>query len=386
MKIRAIICVILFLACIAIPIAAINHVPGKVSVNENRYLATFPRLFDENGKFVAKGLRGGIESWLNDNIGFREYFASLYGNVKYRVFHDSPSSRVEIGRDGWFFYTLDDNLKIADGSYPLSDSDIEKIAEVQTQISEFYRKQGVDYVLALPPSKVSVYPEHIASGKFAVRETPVDKVSQYLMENTQVKVIPLKDALLAAKEEGQVFFKTDSHWNETGAYAGYQEIVRKMNQYGVAQGGPAEVEFVPGAYRGEFSAMFGDEDMLGEEDALESEITNQMATKVEAGEWFDQLQEIKVRHNVRTPSFIYSNVEYNGKKALMYGDSKFGQWNLPELLAENFNEFTFIWSYDMNNEFVEAYKPDVVIYEMTERYLSTLPEYNAHIYMEGLAQ
>ena len=65
--------------------------------------------------------------------------------------------------------------------------------------------------------------------------------------------------------------------------------------------------------------------------------------------------------------FIRMPTNANKLKALFWGDSMFGSWNATELLAENFNEFTYVWNYNISEELLQATDPDVVFLEMTER-------------------
>ncbi len=196
----------IFLAMLYLPLVFINHIPNKVSELEKRSLANFPVFSTHEGK-LASGIRSSFENWLNDNIGFRDLFVSVYSNIQYNIFGRSPNSMVELGKDGWMYYTQDRNLKIASGEYVLLQKELESILKQQQRINDKLKSQGIEYVLVLPPSKVSIYPEYIRSGDYQVRETPVDQLAQYIQTHSDIKVIPLKQALLEAKKEGQVFLR-----------------------------------------------------------------------------------------------------------------------------------------------------------------------------------
>lgn len=370
-NIQNIIIIISFILLVAMPVLTINRVTGKVSEAENRYLAKFPEILNEQGQ-LADGLKSGLENWLSDNIGFREQFMKLSTRINYHILKKSPSDKVEIGRDGWFFYTLDDNMKIANGTYPLTEETLAKIALQQEKIKDKLESQGIDYVLILPTSKVSIYPEYIKNGNYLVRRTPVDILADYLQTHTDVKVIRLKDALLDAKRDQQVYFKTDTHWNGQGAYVGYQTVINKLNDFGFSNTKPVKVNLSPVPYRGEFSAMMGDINLLPVEQNFSPEIINPKAKEITSGRLFDIISSIKMNYNIQTPSYLYENPYVQGEKVLMYGDSMFGAWNLPQLFAENFNQFTYIWSYDIQQEVIDAVKPDIVFYEMAERFLNSM--------------
>ncbi|WP_018212331.1 DHHW family protein [Desulfitobacterium hafniense] len=370
--------VLLFIMVLILPILTINRISGVMSKSENRYLAEFPQIFNADGE-LAEGLKNSTENWLNDNIGFRELFVKLYSNFNYHFLGRSPNERVEIGSEGWLYYTRDNNLKIAAGTYPLSLQDLEKIKNHQEKVQEYFNDQGIEYVLILPPSKVSIYPEFIRSGDYSVRNTPDDIVAEYLLQNSNIKVIKLKDDLLKAKSNEQVFFKTDTHWNESGAYIGYQTIIKELNRFGLTDSKPISVNMVPSTYKGEFAAMMGDQNLLKAEYTQESEIPLAKAQKITNGNVYDTIEKIKKKYNLKKPCYIYSNPSVQGKKVLMYGDSMFGVWNMPELLAENFPEFTYMWTYNIQQETIDTVKPDIVFYEIAERFIDQIHTKNIRL-------
>lgn len=369
-----IIYIVAFCLMLALPIVTINRVPGKVSVTEKRNLAVFPELFDSEGH-VADGIKESFETWLGDNIGFRSAFMDLAAEIKVKLLNQSTTDRVEIGRDGWYFYTMDHHLDIARGTYPNFDETVlERICRLQEKIQEKLEAKGIEYVLVLPPSKASIYPEYISSGDYSVTRTPVDMLADYLEENTDITVVRLKQTLLDAKQTGQVYFKTDTHWNDYGAYAACTKIADDLARKGLIPDGENTVTFDEGEYVGEFSGMMGSDDVLGAEPCPKSTIANATAEKVMTGETYEKLSEIVRAHNINNPFYYYVN-QANGAAptALVFGDSMFGSWNVTEQLAEHFSELTFVWDYNIYADIIESVQPDVVIYEMVERFLNQLP-------------
>ncbi|MFN8461674.1 MAG: hypothetical protein U0X93_07900 [Anaerolineales bacterium] len=58
----------------------------------------------------------------------------------------------------------------------------------------------------------------------------VDQVIAYLRANGKQQVIDLRPALLAAKSERQVYYATDTHWNDYGAYIAYSAIMNELRK------------------------------------------------------------------------------------------------------------------------------------------------------------
>lgn len=371
-SIYKIIFLFLFAVAIIVPIATMDFVGGKYSSIEQRNLAGFPiTKNNETGKLDVS--RDSIQDWLSDNIGLREQMLKLCVNFKYTFLGQSTSEKIIIGKDGWLFYTLDNNTKIATGEYPLTDENLKTIAENQQAISDYYKSIGSKYILMLTPSKVSIYPEYLPFGDSAVDETPVDILANYLRENTDIIVYNSKDALLEAKNngEGQLYLKTDTHWNEKGAYYVYKGLHQVMSDNGILDDEPIQPEFAEGEYKGEFSFMMGDLDILPAEQVPVAS-WNAQATEVKEGELYELVQQKENQYGSHQGANLFSN---QNKKltAQIYGDSQIEVVRkIPQMLAEHFSTFV---KYSVRNVSVsvdEAVKPDVVIFSCSERYINPL--------------
>lgn len=366
--------IVVFALMLALPIVTMNRIPGKISETEKRYLATFPTVFDGEGH-LSSGLKNGFETWLGDNLGFRDDFMKIAANIKLKLFHQSTSEQVEIGRDGWYFYTPDSNLDIARGEYPNFDEGIlQTICREQEMIRDKLAAQGIEYALILPPSKASIYPEYISSGEYEVTKTPVDMLADYLEEHSDIKVIRLKDALLEAKENEQLYYKTDTHWNQQGAYVAYQKIIKDMNSWGLCSSELEDVTFVPSYFTGEFGAMLGYEGVLAEEQTAHAILAQRDATECLSGETYDRLSNAVIGEGIPTQFHLYANEKsVDDASVLLFGDSMMAERedpSLAELLAENFFAFTYVWDYGVRQSIIDAVQPDILLYEMTERHLN----------------
>jgi hypothetical protein len=370
---------------ISAPLLCVNRINGKISVTENRQLASFPKVVDEVTGGLSKDFRKGFTAWINDNIGFREFFVKMNAKINYDLLKTSPNSSVRVGKDGWFFFTGDYNLKIASGEYPLTKETLVAIKNEQESIQKALKEKGIEYVLVLTPSKASIYPEKIDGSNFSVRETPIDIVEKYLKENTTIKVINTKDALLKAKEEGQqVFNKTDTHWNETGAYIGYKYITDQLNKWNIINSSPVKINQVPSTFKGEFSAMMGDVSLLPLENVNSTEIVSPNATEIQNKEVLDLIN-IEQRNDnfTKNGQHIYTNPSQKDKRILMYGDSFFGSWKIKELFAESCSELTYVWSDSIKGKVVDKVKPDIVLFERTERYITSLSKQADQVLLYG---
>ncbi len=367
--------VVVFAILIAMPLIFSDKVGGKVSTNENRQLSYFPSLVDENGNLSFKGFPSAFEQWINDNVGFREGIVKLDSYIDYHVFNTASNDRIRIGKDGYNFYAWDNNLDIPKGTYPINDAVLEKIKVNQERIQRALKAKGIEYVLVLTPSKASIYPEKIKGANFEVTRTPIDIVADYLKENTTILVINTKEALLQAKDEKNVYFKTDTHWNEEGAYEVYKQIINELNEKQIISSKPVQVDLVEGTYKGEISAMLGNYNLFDAEKINKTVIRNAKAVNVDNPNLMGLADTVQVGHNLLPGRHYFAkNDSINEKDVLIYGDSFFGSWNINQLLSENFSKLSFIWSDYIKNEIVDTVKPKILVFERTERFINTLAQ------------
>lgn len=362
--------IIIFLSAITLPFIFSDKAGGKISVSENRYLAPFPNFINPDFD-QADGIRKGLENWINDNAGFRAQIKKLQSYFDIRIFHVSPSSRVHIGTGGWYYFTDDNNIEIAKGTYPLTQDLLERIKENQVSIQQALKKKGIEFAIVLAPSKVSVYPEYLG-GDFVVQKTVIDIVSDYLLKNTTIPIINTKPDLLRAKNSELVYFKTDTHWNDAGAYIGYRSVINAFNSLGIIHSSPIDISTVPSTYKGDLSIMMGDEDLFPPEPYQATQIINPNAVKIESGYDFRKMQSLMLLNNTEYNFDIYENPKAEKKKLLIFGDSFFRFWKMKEMLAENFSNLDFIRAFDIRNNLIEQVKPDIVLLEVTERDINIL--------------
>lgn len=352
---------------------------GKVSEAQNRTLASFPDVKSDDMTFEK--FTDEFENWCNDNVGFQNEYNKLY--TRFNTSLNIPTNdRVHFGKDGFYFYTVANSVRIATGEHIISDEKLQLIAENQQEISDYYKKNGKEYYLVLVPSKASVYPEKIRGGNFEVTETTVDKIEKYLIENTDVKVINVKNALLESKEQGNlVYMKTDTHWSVDGAYVAYNAIMDRMISDGIIE---YKADFSPefsisNTAQGDLSKMIG-------ENALAPEKIS-VANWQKNFEYDDKSEKYTAISNTLTLLDKTTNVEIarnekryvnptdgiNPQVLQIYGDSLYlDPTQINQFFAENFKTVQYLRVRSVCQSLDEAVEPNIVIFSVFERYAENL--------------
>lgn len=383
MKAVRVIFVVLFCVLIIIPILT-SDFSKTYSDLESRFLTKFPDVRKSNGElnydfFSQYGNR------FADHIGFRDQMIGIYSEVMVNGFGLSSSPKIEFGKDGWMFFANERNIEIGTGSYMLSDNELKRIADNQQMISDYYKSIGKDYVLIFTPSKASVYTEYVF-GNYAPGETMIDQVTDYLLENTDVKVINVKDTVIDNKDKGLLYLKTDTHWSQLGTYYAYLDIVDKLNAYGFDIGETIEPEFEPLNVSGEFSHMLGKNGLLSDEkvynavwDSKTESFINDGNPEIKAITDFNSNVTF-MSANTYQPEMFVNKEAQSEMKMLTYVDS---MWRpdrgLPKYLSENLSELVYTRMRTIDYRVDKLYDADVIVWSITERYIPPLAGKACHL-------
>ncbi len=281
---------------------------------------------------------------------------------------------VVVGLDGHLHYeeTLPDYL----GTNRLSQSEIDGYVGYMKAKAERIHAVSPDteiiYVIA--PNHLTVYPETAPERLAKERAGGESKLDQLLaaFENIDyVKFIDLKTPLLEAKKTApfRLYNKTDTHWNELGAYYAYSEIMKYVSEkFPAAAPDPlgAFNVYTADADGGDLANFLGVDLSAVKEHGVYVRAKNGLQSGIVkdhsmnfANAWFSDMHEFRIGKE-GLPSMI------------MYRDSF--STNLMSFLAEKFSysRFAPMWEYPEELDLYEEIKPDYIIYEFVERNLGGL--------------
>lgn len=199
--------------------------------SEKRMLASKPELSIQN----IESYPSLYETYYNDHLPFRNALITLNSRIQKNVYMTSSVDKVQYGKDGWFFYmnNIDgETLSIWRGDNLLSEEQMAKIAENLIQTRDQLRMRGTEFILFIGPNKERIYSEFVPDYMGEMAEPNVtEQLVAYLRENTDIPIIFPAEELLAAKEQFpdiELYYKTDTHWNDVGAYIGTRLLLQEM--------------------------------------------------------------------------------------------------------------------------------------------------------------
>jgi len=338
------------------------------SMVEKRTFAKMPHL-SFNTKSIKRFLPG-LDAYYQDHFGFRNRLILLHQKIERLLHGKGDAPRVIFGRNGWLYFAGE--YSIREMRRPFTAAELFQWKTFLEKRRDILARKGVLYIFVVAPDKDTIYPEFVPlfySRPYA--KSCLDQLVDYMRENSDLRILDLRPALLTEKKEGQLYFKGDTHWTPLGAYVGYREIMRAIEtKYPSAQAFPFN----------RFSGPFNSGDDLicmlnmgnGEspgEDAL-APPPNPIAER-------------KYLPDALNPALLIGWPDYpddkkpfsrkcpDGKlRALIFHDS-FGV-GLQPFFSATFARTTYVW--DEPDEkllmhYLDLEHPDVVIEEWVERFL-----------------
>lgn len=221
----------LFVAMICLPLLCFNHVDGKFSAIENKTLTSKPELYLEDGSINTSYI-SQFESYFNDNVGLKEEALAANILVKYKLFGVLDIPNWLLGEDDNFFYTTGgEDILTYTGQNAYQEETIASMAENLGYMNKYFEQQGCTTYNMFIPNKEAVYSELYNQDIYNAGTGHLDSLEKYILENTDMNVINVKDAMIARKDE-QLYYKAydASHWNMNGAFVGYQELMQEIQK------------------------------------------------------------------------------------------------------------------------------------------------------------
>ena len=170
------------------------------------------------------------ETHYDDEFPIKRLGTNLWAALDYQLFNEGRPG-VVVGEDQWLFSDEEFDA-IAGGEHNLQ----ENLALVRG-VQETLRQQGSRLVLAIVPAKTRLYPEHI--GEHTPARLHRDLYQRFHQHVAQAGIVApdLLTPLQQAKQRGQVFLRTDTHWTPLGA-----EVVAQQLSQSIARQAPLNVE------------------------------------------------------------------------------------------------------------------------------------------------
>jgi len=224
--------VIVFFVLALVPLVLFDHGgPGRLSAYGQLARAPFP------DKFTPHVFRR-MGDWFEDRLGLRNLLVEIGAQLNLGILRVSTNRNVLIGNDGWLFWS-DYEKKPAvmmldvQGELRLQSTEIRSINSNLHSIADAFARCGKTALITIAPNKQSIYGENLLP-ESKVFPSRLDDLLGKLDLSARSIILDAREPLRRAKgtQRLPLYFKTDTHWNELGAFEVYREIVQRLERVG----------------------------------------------------------------------------------------------------------------------------------------------------------
>jgi alginate O-acetyltransferase complex protein AlgJ len=269
--------------------------------------------------------------------------------------------KVIVGKDDWLFLDNDSNgfLRQYVGELKLSDQQLDEWQELlETRIARL-SELGARYHFLVVPENPTVYPQMLPDGIIGAEERTVQQLMRRLAASgSDARLIYPLEELVDESSRRRVCRKTDTHWTDFGAFVGYRSIVREIeNEVPIHEVSEEELYFFEAKLLGDLGYKLG----IG---AVPEPCTGYLYSRAKG--LYDNCID---SHG----SLIITECDYAPPtKCMVFGDS--ACHGMLACLAQTFGRMVFVHSPTLDFDLIASERPDVVISEMTERFLIMVPD------------
>jgi alginate O-acetyltransferase complex protein AlgJ len=275
-----------------------------------------------------------------------------------------------VGHGGWLFLMDQQSATEYQRSAPLNRKTLASLQIDLDQLNSELSSQGKTLLVVICPDKSTIYPQFVP-GEIQPFDQPtrLDQFTSYMRSHGQARVLDLRPALTAGAASDDVYYKTDTHWNDLGAYYGYLEILRALSS-----------DYPALSARLALAATYVPTQRIQETTDLPRIMglyPFQETGASRAVDVLEPIQTIPVKTENGLVVRLSTNPNLDLPKLLILHDSFYD--SLAQYIEPSFSQVTAVpygsGAEALFSEWIKAEAPDVVIIERAERTLELLPRY-----------
>lgn len=212
-----IIFLLIFFVILFIPMSNIDTKTEK-SEKENRMLANFKPFIYKNKINFSFG--NDFDNWFNDRFYLRKFILKSYSDIKYAIAQNYyyPQKGLIDKKHKMLFnlWYKGMNEKIIKRNFPYLET-----------LNEFCRNNNIKLYILIVPEKEFIY--NIPIDESSKNYNNID-LFKYINQYSDIKIsYPLRE-LQQKSKENLVYFKTEHHWTDDGAFVGYRSLMQNIKK------------------------------------------------------------------------------------------------------------------------------------------------------------
>lgn len=295
-------------------------------------------------------------SYFDDHYLLHQQQVDVLNLVRFHLLHETTFPNVLIGKQDWLYYTGENNIAEFECVIPFTSKELRAVRSRVLDWNEQLEEGGIRFYIVIAPNKETIYPQYLPDRiKPGVNACRIDQVMREL-QTTQLSVLDLRAAMQTAALNSQVYYRTDTHWNAAGALLASQEILALLKEDFPQLTLPSIND-----YQEETQPFSGD---LAGFLPADGRFVEQAVSLVPI------LQPRALLEEGADRSIVSSIPGSALPRVLIFRDS-FTDALIP-FLSEHFSRVVYGFSFIVDLDLVDREKPDIVIFELAQRYLTVL--------------
>lgn len=208
-----------FFALLFVPMLQISD--AEKSTQENRMLAIYKPLLKD--KKINLNFGKDFEAWFSDRFWGRDELIMVYYKIK-KINKYIMTTKASKLKNDWYF---NDN--------ELSTLTISEKQKVQYKkniqyLLQFCKENNIKCYMEIVPAKIYYAKDGLINNKLKEYNDTLPQFIKYIKESLDFEIIYPLDELKEASKSNYVYFKTDHHWTDWGAYIGYQALLKQLKK------------------------------------------------------------------------------------------------------------------------------------------------------------
>ena len=358
-KVRNYIFLFIFIFMLFIPTISYFFLKGYINETntEKRTLAKKPELTFANIAEYPKE----FESYFNDNLAYRNSIFNMWRNINYSVFDESLDNRVTVGKDNnnetWLFYSNrsdGDEMSFIDGRKIYSPNEMKATSDRIKNETEKLKNRNIELFYIMIPNKSTVYSDYLPKS-VDVKQDAFTDMYKYLKKDGVNNIYYPIDLLKNESQSQETYYRTDTHWNDFGAYVSFDSVLKDIYNYQVFD----NISIKPGftnKFKGDLHGFMGITSELKDNDITVSYPNSDCIS-------------LDVTQTEHGPVEVYENSKYSINETLLLVGDSFSKAAIKPLTAAYKKVVrVYLNTTSYTNDFLKEYKPDKVFLIGVERY------------------
>ena len=278
---------------------------------------------------------------------------------------------VHVGRDGWLFLTGGSNRVMEQYGHGLGRWwRLRAWARLIEARAARAARLGIRSTTLIVPEKLSVYDNLAGALAYDPGRAPTRALARRLARNAAY--VDLLQPFRAARDGAPLYLRTDTHWSVEGYLLAYRELMRALGAVP-----PPEIGARP-RFEAERLMDLGEKVPGQPRETVSHLVIQRAAERVHAGALVEAYEAEGRASALHTGAHVvYRNADpgIDRRRLVLFGDSyaHFTPIMLTGLLAESFAEVHFVWSSSFDWDYIERVRPDLLVFELAERFLARVP-------------